>query len=56
MVLTRYLADWDNYPASMINMKAADVDNNGKVNNLDRMILTRYLANWDAYSELPYVN
>lgn len=54
VVLTRYLADWDDYPESVIDMTAADVNCDGKVNNLDRVILTRYLADWDDYPELPY--
>lgn len=54
VVLTRYLADWDDYPESAVDMIAADVNCDGKVNNLDRVILTRYLADWDDYTELPY--
>ena len=54
LVLTRYLANWVDYPESAINMTAADVNMDGTVNNLDRLILTRHLANWENYSELLY--
>lgn len=55
LVLTRYLANWVDYPESTINMAAADVNMDGTVNNLDRLILTRHLANWNGYNELPYI-
>lgn len=55
LVLTRYLANWVDYPESAINMTAADVNMDGTVNNLDRLILTRHLANWNGYNELPYI-
>ena len=55
MHLKRYLADWEDYPESTIDLIAADVNGDGKVNNLDRMILTRHLEHWEEYSELPYV-
>lgn len=55
MILTRYLADWEEYGEESINLVAADVNGDGLVNNLDRMILTRHLADWDGYQELPYV-
>ena len=48
-----FLVNWDEY--KNINLAAADVDGNGKVNNLDKVILTRHLANWDEYAVLPYV-
>lgn len=54
LILSRYLANWTNYPASMVNMLAADVNMDTKVNNLDRLILKRHLANWTGYGELPY--
>jgi len=54
MVLTRYLADWDEYGDDSIDSVAADVNGDGLVNNLDRMVLTRHLADWDGYEELPY--
>ena len=54
MVLTRYLANWEEYPESCIDKVAADVNSDGTVNNLDRMVLTRHLANWQGYEELPY--
>ena len=54
LYLTRYLANWANYPASVINMIAADVNTDTKVNALDRLILTRHLANWAGYETLPY--
>ena len=53
MVLSRYLANWDEY--DVINMAAADVNGDGVVDTLDRMVLNRYLANWDGYEDLPYV-
>ncbi len=54
VVLTRYLADWAEYPEGSINLQAADVNGDGAVNTLDRVILTRYLANWNGYEALPY--
>lgn len=39
---------------SIINLSAADVNLDGKVNNLDKVILTRHLANWNDYAVLPY--
>jgi len=56
MVLTRYLANWQNYTDESIDKVAADVNSDGVVNNLDRMVLTRYLANWQGYDELPHVS
>lgn len=53
LTLTRYLANWDGYTESDINMVAADVNNDGSVDNLDRLILTRHLANWEGYEVLP---
>ena len=53
LAITRYLADWDGYNESDINMAAADVNNDGSVDNLDRLALTRHLANWEGYEELP---
>lgn len=53
LVLTRYLADWDDYGEDSINKIAADVNNDGSVNNLDRMVLTRHLADWEGYEALP---
>ncbi len=55
LVLTRYLANWIDYPESVINMVAADMNADGVVNNLDRLILTRHLANWTGYDSLPYI-
>lgn len=54
MVLTRYLADWEEYTENDIDFIAADVNADNLVNNLDRMILTRYLADWSGYESLPY--
>lgn len=54
VILTRYIANWAEYPEESINMLAADVNCDGNVNTLDRTILTRHIANWDGYIELPY--
>ena len=56
MVLSRYLADWEGYTADIIDMVAADVNEDGVVDNLDRMVLSRHLADWEGYEELPYLN
>ncbi|MBO5420426.1 MAG: InlB B-repeat-containing protein [Clostridia bacterium] len=56
VVLTRYLANWTEYPEGSINTVAADVNCDGKVNTLDRVILTRFIANWTGYESLPYNN
>ena len=53
LVLTRYLANWPDYPASRIK-PGADTNADGKINNLDRLILTRHLANWPDYATLPW--
>lgn len=53
LAITRYLADWDGYTETDINMAVADVNNDGSVDNLDRLALTRHLANWEGYEELP---
>ena len=50
--LTRYLAKWNQF--QNINLKAADVNLDGKVNNMDKVILTRHLAKWNDYAEIPY--
>ena len=31
-----------------------DVNEDGKVNTLDRVILTRYIAKWEGYETFPY--
>jgi len=54
VILTRYLANWNDYQE--IDLLAADVNEDGEVNNLDRVILTRYLAAWEEYPELPHIN
>lgn len=54
LILSRYLANWEEYPASMVNMQAADVNGDGRVNAMDRVILARHLAQWEAYRTLPY--
>lgn len=56
VILTRYLANWAEYPEGSINTVAADVNCDGKVNTLDRVILTRYIAHWEGYESLPYNN
>lgn len=53
LVIARYLADWDDYSADSISMKAADVNQDGFVDNLDRLVLARYLADWEGYKALP---
>ena len=53
LILTRYLANWPDYPASRIK-PGADTNADGKINNLDRLILTRHLANWPDYATLPW--
>lgn len=55
LVLARYLANWSDYPAEMIDMTAADVNCDGLVNNRDRLILARYLAHWADYPEIPLI-
>ena len=53
LILTRYLANWVDYPEESVDLITADVNCDGRVNNLDRVILSRYLANWVDYPELP---
>jgi len=52
MAISRYLANWDGYDASSINLSGADINGDGAVDTLDRMMLNRYLANWDGYESL----
>ncbi len=52
-ILARYLADWADYPASMVNFVAADVDLDGMVTAKDRAILARHIAGWEGYETLP---
>ena len=54
LLLTRWLAKWNDVVAEGINETAADVNCDGKVNGLDRLILTRHLARWEEYATLPY--
>ena len=56
LILTRYLANWVDYPEESVDLITADVNCDGRVNNLDRVILSRYLANWVDYPELPLVS
>ena len=37
-----------------IDLLAADVNGDGKVNPLDKIILARHLADWQGYETLPY--
>ena len=53
MILSRYLANWDEYDEDSISMAVADVNGDGVVDTLDRMILNRHLANWEGYESLP---
>ena len=46
MLFSRYLAKWDGYDASVINMGAMDINGDGSVTTKDRVILSRYLAKW----------
>ena len=54
LLLTRWLAKWQEALAEGINEAAADVNCDGKINGQDRLILTRYLARWEEYKTLPY--
>ena len=56
MVLSRYLANWDEYDEASINITAADVNGDGVVDTLDRMVLNRYLANWEGYEDIEALN
>ena len=46
MLFSRFLADWDGYDESVINMGAMDINGDGKKDAKDRVILSRYLAKW----------
>ena len=56
MAVSRYLANWEDYSESFINLVVADVNGDGVVDTLDRMILNRYLANWDGYESLDILS
>ena len=44
LILTRFLANWKNYAAKILDHDAADVNRDGKVNNKDLTRLMKYLA------------
>lgn len=54
LLLSRFLAKWQEAVAEGINEAAADVNSDGKINNLDRLVLARHLAHWEEYKTLPY--
>ena len=52
-LLARYVARWSGY-ADKVDMDAADVNADGKVNMIDSGILARHVARWSDYAVLPY--
>lgn len=49
MLLSRYLANWNDYSADDVMIVAVDLNKDSVVDTLDRMILNRHLANWEGY-------
>lgn len=54
IILSRYLADWQDYK-TQIDLVAADVDRNERVATLDRIILSRYSADWHGEYDSYFV-
>jgi len=46
--LARYLKNWDGYE-NLIDMKASDLNADGKVSSVDKTLLARHLKNWAGY-------
>ncbi len=53
MLLARYLAAWDGYDETTLNLAAADVNGDSAVDLQDGMVLSRHLAEWAGYEQLP---
>lgn len=59
IILSRFLAGWNEYGEDKTdqNYKViknnADVNKDGNLNGKDRIILSRHLAGWDEYKTLP---
>lgn len=49
IVLSRFLAGWDNYEYE-ISPNLADVNKDGTITQADRIVFSRYLAGWAGYS------
>ena len=52
--LGRYLAEWEGYDDTTVNLIAADVNNDQKVTMKDAVVLGRHFAEWAGYENLPY--
>ena len=48
MLLSRYTAGWESIE---LDLKAADLNDDGIVDNGDAMILARYAAGWEGYDQ-----
>ena len=55
VIVSRYLAKWQGYDDSVIDMIACDVDKDGVLISTDNVIVSRYLAKWQGYLSLPYI-
>ncbi len=53
--LARHIAEWPDYPLSIINQANADVTADGQIKNGDLSALARHIAEWPDYLTLPYV-
>lgn len=54
--LQRYLASWDGYDKTKVNVEALDLNEDEIVNLTDAAILARHLAKWIGYDVLPIVS
>ena len=53
LILTRYLAGWQDYEDKVVSKDAADLNGDGKISAMDRLILSRHLAGWPGYETIP---
>ena len=55
VTLSRFVALWSGYDASVINEDNSDVNTDESVDSVDTVILARHLADWTGYKYLPFV-
>ena len=49
----RYVAEWDGYDETTLDLEALDLDGDGQVTARDAAILARHLAEWEGYEVIP---
>ena len=55
VTLSRFVALWSGYDASVINEDNSDVNTDESVDGVDTVILARHLADWTGYNYLPFI-